>query len=131
MRPLASLTVVGITVLIIAGGVGAYLVDMRLESRVIAAEQAAIQTQLKVTELLNKIEVKVETPKGKLPFVTLTVDSGYTIRRTVIESKFAKNITWNIIRNGQQVLGRNAQNETQYTYFIRYTLPPSSTAPIE
>ena len=117
MRLLTPLTVYLIAALLIAGWVGAYLVEMRLESHVIAAEEAAKNTQSKVADLLNKIEVKVETTKGKSPFVTLTVDSNYTIRRTVIESEFAKNLTWNINRNGHEVLGRKAQNETQYTYF--------------
>ena len=117
MKIAPLLSIIVLSVLFLTGAIGAYIFGLKLESRVIAAEQAAIQTQLKVAELLNKIEVKVETPKGNLPFVTLSVDSNYAISRTVIESEVAKSLTWNIIRNGHQVLGRSAKNETQYTYF--------------
>jgi hypothetical protein len=104
-------------ILLLGLGFSSYWAYTDLEYKISAAEESSKRTQKNVASLLDQIEIKVESSIGKLPFVSLTIDSNHRITRTVIESEFAKNLTWHIIRDGKQVLGRNAQNETSYQYF--------------
>ena len=74
----------------------------------------ARQTDQRLSQFIATLEAKVTSSKGRLPFVTLSVSSEHKVTRTVIESELAKSITWVVTRNGETVLERNAQNETDY-----------------
>ena len=65
------------------------------------------------------IETRTELPStnATFPFVTIAVGPDLTITRTVAGSESAQNLTWNILRNGTMLLGRNAKNETSYKYY--------------
>ncbi len=45
---------------------------------------------------------------------TLSMDESYQLTRS---GELGENLTWVFINNGEQVLGRNAQNELKYTYY--------------
>lgn len=48
---------------------------------------------------------------------TLTLKDDHTVVRDEVPGHRSRNLTWRVIYEGEIVLGRNAENETEYKYF--------------
>ena len=57
----------------------------------------------------EKSEIVIENP------VTITIDENYTVTRPEVEGY--TNLGWMVLKDGEQVLHRNAENELSYQYF--------------
>lgn len=57
----------------------------------------------------EKSEIVIENP------VTITIDENYTVTRPEVEGY--ANLGWMVLKDGEQVLHRNAENELSYQYF--------------
>ena len=57
----------------------------------------------------EKSEIVIENP------VTITIDDNYTVTRPEVEGY--ANLGWMVLKDGEQVLHRNAENELSYQYF--------------
>jgi len=121
-------------------GFGYY--DMKVRNKALSAVSKQTNEEVsKIAEALGKVEGDVTKVSGnfekflrleeeeaqkriaaaeaqkKLPFIEIKVDEKYQITRTVLPDEESLKLTWNIYRDGKKVQGRNAANESAFTYF--------------